>query len=149
LCYTAAQPNATARTIDILDDLKVELTDWIKSDLDSITECQIVQIEFDSYDTDKPRSVAQVVRLAIKPGWHWSQVHPNRRNIDDAITDVGRRHLPPDITVEMVRSTRNLADQPAPSKGFNPLFRDNIEQEIDKFREELDRLFPTPPEGGT
>ena len=88
------------------------------------------------------------MRLAVAPGWHWSHVHASRTNIDAAITEVGRRHLPDYAEhVEMVRRTRDLAQQPLPS-GFNPLFRNNIEHEVDKFREELDRLFPTQ-EGGT
>ncbi len=149
LCFTAAQPNAHAETIDILDELKAELSDWIPSDLNSIHECMIVQIVFDSYDGDEKQNVAQVVKLAIQPGWHWSHVHASRANIDEAITLVGRRHLPEGTTVEMVRRTRDLTDQPIPKHGgFNPLFRNNIEHEVDKFREELDRLFPTQ-EGGT
>jgi len=151
LCYTAAQPNAQATVIDILDELRTELSDWIPSDLNSIYECNIMQIVFDSHDNPgdpEKRNVVQIVRLAVAPGWHWSHVHASRTNIDDAITEVGRRHLPDYAEhVEMVRRTRDLAHQPTP-KGFNPLFRNNIEAEVDKFREELDRLFPTQ-EGGT
>jgi hypothetical protein len=151
LCFTAAQPNAVATIVDILDDLKAELTDWIPSDLNSIHECSIVQIVFDSFDNPgdgEKRNVAQVVRLAVAPGWHWSHVHASRTNIDDAITAVGRKHLPDYAEdVQMVRRTKALGDQPIARGGFNPLFRNNIEAEVDKFREELDRLFPTQ-EGG-
>lgn len=147
LCYSAAQPRTTAVEYDILDEVKAELHDWIKTDLDSVIECKILQLSIPNLEDEDKMHVAQVVKLAIKPGWHWSHVHPNRANIDDALTEVGRRYLPEGMEAEMVRSTRDLRDQQA-SHSMTGAFRKNIEQEIDKFREELDALFPDPEKGG-
>jgi hypothetical protein len=139
ILYAAAQPEATAVEHDILEEVRAELTDWTQSDLAGLKECILVQIELPK--EDKHDQVAQIIRLATERGWHWSQVHSARKNLDDVITMVGARYIPEGVKGKMLRQTGQI--------NLDGNFKKNIEHEVDSFRAELDRLFPSVEEGGT
>jgi hypothetical protein len=139
ILYAAAQPATVVVEHDILDEIKAELTDWTQSDLAGLTECILVQMTLPKDGED--HQVAQIIRLATQRGWHWSQVHSARKNLDNVITEVGARYVPDGVKGKLLRQTGQI--------NLDGNFKQNIEHEVDSFRAELDRLFPDVPKGGT
>jgi hypothetical protein len=143
IAHFSAQPDVNAVKHDILDELKAELYDWIPSDLNALQECLIMNIT--GPDQDGQQRCAQLASLATSPGWRGSAVHAARVNIDEAMDVVTRRYIPEGVDVStMYRASGNIDFDTAADK-----FRDAVETEITKFREELDFLYPYPEEGGT
>jgi hypothetical protein len=154
LLYMAAQPETMAVEHDIIDDVKAELTNWTLDDLDGLRECVVIQVEMkciddehDHPDDERPHNIAQVVRLATRPDWDPQHVHPNRTQLDEVISAVGRRFLPPGVNEEHII----LAASPRPvGRHLRDLLMggNRVEAEVSEFRAELDRLFPSAEEGG-
>jgi len=141
VAYYAAQPTTNATKHDILDELRAELYDWIPSDLAALKECELISLR--GFTEDKPRC-AQLIAMAVDGGWHGGLVHASRVNINEAMEVVSKRYLPDDVDqTSMFCASDNIDFTTAASK-----FRENVENEISKFREELDFLYPYPEEGG-
>jgi hypothetical protein len=139
LCHFAAQPATDAEVIDILDELKAELYDWIPSDLAALKEAHIIQIT-GTNDDDTIRC-AQVASLATEKAWNGGMVHSSRVDINRVMDELSNRHIPEGASSEMIRHSTDI-DFTSTSKKFN----EAVEREVENFRksldEELNFLFP-------
>jgi|SRR6186713_1600662 len=143
LAHFSAQPATEVAIHDVLDELKAELYDWIPSDLNALKESEIITISGPSLEDGQPRC-AQLAHLVVDGGWHGGLVHASRVDINDAIEKLSRRYVPEGVDVEkMFCASSGIDFATAASK-----FREAVETEITKFREELDFLYPYPEEGG-
>lgn len=137
LCHFAAQPDTDAEVIDIIDELKAELYDWIPSDLAALQEAHIIQVT--GTNDDGTVRVAQVASLATAKNWHGGKVHASRVDINRVMDELSTRHLPEGASTEMIRHSTDIDFT---GKKFN----EAVEQEVAKFRaaldEELNFLFP-------
>ena len=139
LCHFAAQPDTEAELIDILDELKAELYDWIPSDLNALKEAHLIQIT--GPNKDGTVRVAQVASLATDKAWNGGMVHSSRVNINRVMDELSNRHLPEGASAELIRHSTDI-DFTGTSKKFN----EAVEREVENFRksldEELNFLFP-------
>ena len=143
LAHFSAQPATEVAIHDVLDELKAELYDWIPSDLDALKEAEIISITGPNMDNGQPRC-AQLAHLLVDGGWHGGMVHASRVDINVAMEAVSRRYIPEGIDVSTMFCASNGIDFATAAERF----RDSVENEITKFREELDFLYPYPEEGG-
>jgi len=142
LAHFAAQPETESSVHDILDELKAELYDWIPSDLAALKECIIMNVK--GPDTDGRARCAQLASLATAGGWRGGMVHPSRVDLNVAMDVVSKRYIPEGVDA----TSMFCASSPFDSATANEKFKEAIEDEISKFREELDFLYPYPEEGG-
>jgi len=143
LAHFSAQPTTDVVIHDILDELKGELYDWIPSDLDALKEGEIITISGPNADNGEPRC-AQLAHLLVDGGWHGGLVHASRVDINEVIEKLSRKYVPDGVDVENMFCASNGIDFTTAAQKF----RENVENEITKFREELDFLYPYPEEGG-
>jgi len=141
ICHYAAQPTTDAELHDIIDEVKAELYDWLPSDLAALKECTVMCLV--GPDSDGVKRCAQLASMATEGGWNGGLIHASRVNINDVMDMVCKRYLPDDVDVTgMYCASGNI------EFGTAEQFKRNVEREVDRFREELDRLFPSNEEGG-
>jgi hypothetical protein len=147
LCHFAAQPETEAVVIDILDELKAGLYDWIPSDLNALKEAHIIQITGVHRDGTTGIKCAQVASLATERGWHGGMVHASRVNINVVMDTISARHLPEGASENLIRHSADID-----WTGTGAKFNEAVEREVENFRksldEELNFLFPGNEEGG-
>ena len=139
LCHFAAQPDTEAELIDILDELKAELYDWIPSDLAALHEAHLIQIT--GTTDDGSVRVGQVASLTTDRAWNGGMVHASRVDINRVMDELSTRHLPEGASTNLIRHSADI-DFTGTSKKFN----EAVEREVENFRksldEELNFLFP-------
>lgn len=149
--WAAAQPDTEETTHCVTHKVRERLTDWSESDKGMLIGVETVLMTFRCGNIHGPCTKGQhtvaMTRVIGHQGWEPDNVSSSV-NFNQAILDA-TMSLHPDKTGDKNVSSSNGSQRDLIS-AFREMFMQqepekSIEKEIDQFRAELDKLFPSTP----
>lgn len=152
--YATAQPDTEETTTDVTHEVRRALTDWSEMNKGMLLGVETVLLTFNCVNVHgvcaKGKHTVAMTRVIGSMGWEPEEVS-SQHDFSKVVLDATMAHHPDQGTREG-KVVSNISNRGA-IRDLIGTFRDmfmqqpeqKMEKEIDEFRAELDKLFPSTP----